>query len=200
VNLIPLGNSSLLMKGDCVLMRLLWKAGLVVVVSAALFATACSDDDSEDSSSGGQGPQTVQVRAVDYAFQNLPASLSVGSKVTLTNESQRELHELVAIALPASETRSVATLLQLPEEQLEGIVTGEPEMVLIAPPGAPGMAVVGDGTFTRAGRYAIVCFIPTGADPQAYLAAAQQSSDGPPQVAGGPPHVAQGMFAEVIVR
>lgn len=49
------------------------------------------------------------------------------------------------------------------------------------------------------GRYAVVCFIPTGADPQAYLEAAQ-TSDGPPQVAGGEPNVAKGMFAEVVVK
>ena len=40
--------------------------------------------------------------------------------------------------------------------------------------------------------------IPTGADPAVYLEAAA-ASDGPPQVDGGPPHVAHGMFAELTV-
>lgn len=58
---------------------------------------------------------------------------------------------------------------------------------------------MGDGTISGPGRYAIVCFIPTGADPAAHLEAAQQPSEGPPQVEGGPPHVANGMFAELEV-
>jgi hypothetical protein len=45
-----------------------------------------------------------------------------------------------------------------------------------------------------------VCFIPTGADPQEYLTAAQEATDGPPQVEGGPPHVVHGMFAEFTVE
>ena len=36
---------------------------------------------------------------------------------------------------------------------------------LIAGPGEEGMAVVGDGTITEPGRYAVVCAIPIGADP-----------------------------------
>jgi hypothetical protein len=41
--------------------------------------------------------------------------------------------------------------------------------------------------------------IPTGADPDEYLAAAAEAEGGPPDVAGGPPHIAAGMFAELVV-
>jgi hypothetical protein len=59
---------------------------------------------------------------------------------------------------------------------------------------------VGDGTLVEPGRYAIACFIPTGADPAEYLEAAAQTEEGPPQgVAGGPPHFVQGMVAELVV-
>jgi hypothetical protein len=59
---------------------------------------------------------------------------------------------------------------------------------------------VGDGTLTEKGRYAVICAIPVGADPAAYLAAAQSSQGGPPNVPGGPPHLTQGMFGEITVK
>lgn len=90
--------------------------------------------------------------------------------------------------------------MKLPEAQQDAVLGGgQPAMVLIAPPGGGEfIKAVGDGKLTEKGRYAVVCFIPTGADPQAYLNA--PLSDGPPQVAGGPPHVAQGMFGEITVK
>lgn len=69
--------------------------------------------------------------------------------------------------------------------------------MVIAPPGDSGFAVEGTGVLSEPGRYAVICAIPTGADPDEYLAAAAESEGGPPQVAGGPPHLAMGMFAEV---
>ena len=69
-------------------------------------------------------------------------------------------------------------------------------MVLLALPGSSSIALVGDGTFQETGRYSIVCFIPTGADPEAFLGA----KDRFPHVEGGLPHVAQGMFGEVVIR
>jgi hypothetical protein len=141
------------------------------------------------------------VVAVDYAFQGLPSTITPSSTLTLTNRAATELHELVALRIPDSERRPVAELVRLPEREIEAIFgTAPPATVILAPPGQPGQAVVGDGKITEAGRYAIVCFIPTGADPQEYMRAAQANPEGPPQVAGGPPHVAQGMFAELIVR
>jgi hypothetical protein len=59
--------------------------------------------------------------------------------------------------------------------------------------------VEGTGTLSEAGRYALICVIPTGADPDEYLAAAAASEGGPPDVEGGPPHIVQGMFAELTV-
>jgi hypothetical protein len=43
-----------------------------------------------------------------------------------------------------------------------------------------------------------VCAIPTGADPQEYLEQAA-TSDGPPEVDGGPPHFVNGMVDELLV-
>ncbi len=72
--------------------------------------------------------------------------------------------------------------------------------VVIAPPSADGIVVEGSNVFTEPGRYLILCAIPTGADPQAYLAAAAESEGGPPDVPGGPPHFVSGMFGEVVVE
>lgn len=148
-----------------------------------------------------EASQNVEVRAVDYAFEGLPETLPVGSRLTLVNESSEELHELVAIMLPPTETRPAADLVKLPPEEQSALSQGPPTMVLIAPPGdGPQISAVGDGTLTQKGRYLLICSIPTGADPEEYLAAAAKSQGGPPDVEGGPPHLVHGMFAEVIVE
>lgn len=116
----------------------------------------------------------------DYEFVGLPQTVAPGTQFTVVNESDSELHELVAIRLPEGEHRSVGELAELPPEQLSAL--GHPVTVLLAAPGGPEIPAVGDGTLTQAGRYAIMCFIPTGADPQEYLQAAEDTDDGPPQV------------------
>ena len=73
--------------------------------------------------------------------------------------------------------------------------------VMLQPPGAPEPVVaVGDGTLAEPGRYALMCFIPVGADPDEYMAAVQAAGGGKPGgVAGGPPHFVSGMHAELAV-
>ena len=106
----------------------------------------------------------------------------------------------MAFRIPDTETRSVDELMALPEAELEAaIVTGPPALVMLALPGEEGFAALGDGTLQEPGRYVVLCGIPIGADPQAYLEAAE-TSDGPPDVPGGPPHMTAGMYAELIVE
>ena len=167
--------------------RRLGRAGAVVALG--VLAAAC-----------GGGDDTKTVTAADYSFQDLPKEVDAGTEFKLTNSSTKELHEMVVIRIPDTERRPVADLVKLPQAQQEAIFgNAEPAMVLLAPPGGGEMIkAVGDGKITEKGRYAVVCFIPTGADPQAYLNA--PPSDGPPNVPGGPPHAAQGMFAEITVK
>lgn len=142
--------------------------------------------------------ETYEVVTVDYAFEDLPTTVQVGASFTLNNASEAELHELVAFRLPDDEDRTIAELLELPLEELIGVV-GEPAFVLLALPGSnETIAAVGDGTLTEAGRYAVICAIPVGADPMEYIEAAA-TSEGPPQVEGGPPHFVVGMVGEVEV-
>lgn len=186
------------------------------LVATALLLGACGDDD--DTASAGDTPpdstlaspedeatagepddeRVVEVTAVDYGFEGLPRSVEVGTRLTLSNASEHEVHELVAFRLPDDEDRSVDELVQLPPDELLPALGGEPAAVLITPPGGEMIAAVGDGTLAEPGRYAVICVIPSGADPDEYLAAAA-GSDGPPDVAGGPPHIAHGMWAELEV-
>jgi hypothetical protein len=120
---------------------------------------------------------------------------------TATQPNPREgkrTHEFVAIRIADDETRPVSELVGLPEEEIEQVFgQTEPATVILASPGAtdePG-AVVGDGTISEPGRYAVVCFIPVGMDPELIL---DPTLEGPPEGAG-PPHDAQGMYAELQV-
>lgn len=165
---------------------------LLVLLTGAV--VGCGDDDPESAPS--TGPLTVT--AVDYAYEGLADEVAAGTEIALVNESRREVHEFVAVRLDDDETRSVEELVQLPPEELGALFAGV-EAVIVAPPNSDGFTVEGDGTLGSPGRYAIVCVIPTGANPDEYLAAAAEAEGGPPDVAGGPPHIAAGMFAELVV-
>lgn len=174
-------------------------AALTVLALGACGDDADTGDDGTDTTEAG-GSGSVEVTLVDYAFEGLPETVEAGTTFTVTNSSTAELHELVAFRIPDDETRSVDELLALPQEEGEAALGGPPSAVLLGPPGGgEQITAVGDGTLTEAGRYLVACFIPTGADPQAYLEAAQASEGEPPQVEGGPPHFTQGMHAELTV-
>ena len=170
-------------------------AGVVVLALPACGA----DSDSVGAPSTAGAANTIHVKAVDYAFQGVPPSVKAGSRFTLTNASAVEVHELVAIRLPDDEKRVAVDILKDPASRGALFASGPPAAVIVAAPSSamPGV-VQGDGTLTRPGRYLFLCSIPTGADPGAYLEAAKTAT-GPVQVAGGPPHSAKGMVAEVTV-
>lgn len=171
-------------------------------VTAILLATTivgCAAEDEAMSTTATTTEATpVTVTGFDYGYRGLPESVPAGTTLVFENESSMEVHELVAIRLPDDEERPVAELVQLPPDEFAAFFPGV-ATVLIAPPGENGFAVEGTGELTEPGRYAIICVIPTGADPDEYLTAAAESEGGPPDVDGGPPHVASGMFAELTV-
>ncbi len=184
--------------------RLLWAAALVTV---ALVTGACGNDDDTASpattAATADDNTVVEVVAVDYAFNDLPARVSAGTALRMRNESSAELHELIAYRLPGDEQRSAEELLALPEQELGALFAGEPDFGLFAAPGEFSFPVIGDGTFTAPGRYLILCAIPIGADPDQAMAAleeAAQSQSGPPQITGGAPHFSTGMYAELTVE
>ncbi len=140
----------------------------------------------------GDQPPSVRVVADDYSYRDVPADVRPGTRLTLANRSVKEVHELVAVRVPDGETRAAAELVEDPAALSAIFGAGPPAALLIAGPGSeePG-AVGGDGRLRTPGRYLLVCNIPTGTDPRSYLSGAASP--------GGPPHRAQGMFAELKV-
>ncbi len=169
------------------------------------------------------GFETVDVTAVDYDFEGVPDTLAAG-EVTgfrFSNEGE-EVHEMVIFNLGDDE-RPLDELLELPDEELEGILT-----FVGASFAGPGDE---NGTFQRleSGRHAMVCFIPLGTtsleqleegpppeeegsgppseaasgEPPASEEASSSESGAPPEGdggEGGPPHFTQGMVVEFVVE
>ncbi len=183
-------------------------ASIAAGVLLAAVPLACSDGEAAEPSTPDETTpsttaapaETIEVEAVDYAFEGLPSEIDAGTKLSLVNHSNTELHELVAFRLPDDETRSVEELMKLPPAELQQLMAGQPAAVLLAPPHGDQIEAIGDGTLDEPGRYAIICAIPTGVDPATYLEAAKASPGGPPDVPGGPPHIVAGMYGEVTVR
>ena len=174
-----------------------------------LIGTACGEDADADAPDVPALPTTVvghdehddmtiTIEGVDYGFANVPESVPAGTKLGFSNTSRVELHELVAFRVDGDV--STAQLLALPPAELEATL-GVPVTVMLQPPGAPEtIMAVGDGALVEPGRYVLKCFIPIGADPDEYLAAAGAAGGKKPEgVAGGPPHFTAGIVAELIV-
>jgi hypothetical protein len=101
-----------------------------------------------------------------------------------------------ARAADASDTEGT---IEVTAVELFSHIPGEPSMVLVAPPGEDSIVAFGATTLAP-GRYLVVCSIPTGADVEEFMRQAQDSTGGPPDVPGGPPHFTAGMFAELLVK
>lgn len=180
----------------------------------ALALTGCGDDTPEEvaatptteeeptataeptaSEAGG----TVEITAVDYEFEDVPESVASGTELTLTNASTEEVHEMVVFRVDDDQTMSLDEIVQTAAEESDG---PPPEWlqfagVGVALPGETGFAPEGPVVLEEPGRYLLLCFIPTGADPAAFE---DTEATEVPQVEGGPPHVAEGMAAELMVE
>lgn len=162
---------------------------LGAALALAVIGGACggsSDDEAKE----------LNVKGVDYAFEGVPKKVAPGTVVALTNDSKKEVHEIVALRVKDGETRPLSDLLQLPEAEQEKVA--EFRGVVVAFPGEKGFAPQGPLTLSQPGRYLLICTIPTGADPVLYREKAKDAK-GPVEVPGGPPHVAKGMAVEVTV-
>lgn len=127
------------------------------------------------------GYETVEVRAVDFAFEGVPETLAAGRVgFTFTNHGH-ELHEMVVFRINQGVDLSFEEILQRPQQQAEdqiGFVGAG-----FAPPGETDAEVMQ----LEPGRYGMACFVPMGTtDPEAG--------------ADGPPHFTEGMFAEFSVE
>ncbi|MGH8926084.1 MAG: hypothetical protein ACRDWA_15825 [Acidimicrobiia bacterium] len=166
----------------------------VLIALALLLVAACGGGGAEPV--GG----TIDVTAVDYAFQGVPELVAPAAEFTLTNASDAEVHEIVLIGIPAGETRSLEELLELPEEETADFPV---QGVLVALPGQDGGNPEGEGnsiTVTEPGRYAVLCFIPQGADPAVVEEAMASGAEGLPDMGDGTPHAFLGMATEFTVE
>lgn len=170
--------------------------GLGLAVALAL--GACGGDDSSTVTTPPSDPAPLQVTLSDFSFGELPDEVPAGTRLEVDNVAATELHELVAVRLPDGEDRPLEAIVGGDLQQL--FTGGPPAVVMLAPPGDAEVIVpVGDPTLREPGRYLLVCMIPTGVDVAAFMEALAEGGEGPPDVPGGPPHIAHGMFAELTV-
>ncbi len=182
--------------------RRLGRLAVPAVLALALTVSACgSDDDTSATTSNPSstapatepGAVAIDVRAVDFSYEDLPDRVPAGTRIHLVNDADTEVHELVAVRLADDEQRSVDELMALPEEEAQALLGGdEPALVVMAAPGEEEMGAVGSGTLDEPGRYLVLCSVPTGSDASIL--------DAPPQESDAPPHFAHGMYAELIVE
>lgn len=125
----------------------------------------------------------ASVTAVDFAFDADLDELETGQTMFEFNNDGAELHEMVLIRINDDTTETVEQLLELPEEDAEQKTTFMG--VAFAEPG-------GESTMfadLEAGRYVVLCFIPTGT-----------TSFEDIETADGPPHFTRGMVKEFTVE
>lgn len=189
-----------------------WRRFGVLLVAFAFVAMACGDDDDAVAPVPGGDPTEVDdggealeisddamlITGADYEFRGVPEIAEVGTELAFTNISEEEVHEIVLLKVDDDETRPLNELLALPENERDAVA--QFRGVTVAFPGQDAVFTDGSVTLSEPGRYVLICTIPTGADPQAYRdAVADPEAEGPPDVAGGPPHLVNGMVAELEV-
>jgi plastocyanin len=166
------------------------------LIGAAALLAACSGASAtpEDTSSMGQ----AEIVGMDFGFL-APDTVAAGTTLTFRNDSAVEYHEVAVLRIADDESRSIQELLELPEE--ESMRSLEFVGVASALPETEGDVLQGTLTLTGPGRYALLCFIPQGADPDAAHAAFHALDDGPPPDLGdGVPHAFLGMVRELTVE
>lgn len=167
----------------------------VLIAFGLVLIAACGQGGGGEPVSG-----TIEVTGQDYEFVGVPELVASGAEFTFTNASTAEVHEMIVIGIPADETRTLEELLELPEEETADFPF---QGVLVALPGEDGANPEGPGssiTISEPGRYAVVCFIPQGADPAVVEEAMAGGGEGPPDMGGGTPHAFLGMAAEFTVE
>jgi hypothetical protein len=177
---------------------------IAAAATVALALTACGGSDGDggatdptETETGASGTGEIAITGVDFAFEGVPDRAETGATLTFTNASDVEAHELVLMRIADGEERSIEELLELPDEEAQQIA--EFVGVSVAMPGEDGTIMEGSLELTEPGRYALLCFIPVGADPEVLAGAMESESTEPPDMGDGPPHFTRGMAAELTV-
>lgn len=123
------------------------------------------------------GFPSVEVTGVDFAFEDVPATIEAGTMAfAFTNAAEAEEHEMIVFRKADGVTEEFSELLELSEE--EAADKFQFETATFAPPGEASTSL----TELEPGAYAMVCFIPVGGEE------------------GADPHYTQGMLQEFTVE
>ena len=125
--------------------------------------------------------ETLDATAAEYTFTGLPGETATGYYIVNFSNEGNEFHELLTVRINDDVTLSLDELLALPEQEADTMIE-----FMGAAFAAPGETTVASLNLIEPGRYAVVCFIPTGTT--------SMESEGT-----GPPHAMQGMTHEMTV-
>jgi plastocyanin len=156
---------------------------VALAVCGGSLVAACSDDDSAEADrtevtsvadTTGDEPGELEVEevgtvgevevvAVEYAFEGLPATVAPGTRFTMVNQGE-EAHHMYVYLLDDEEERSADEIAALDTAELLSLFSYPPEFVLLAGPGEDGVLApdFGDGTVTEPGRYIVTCIYDVG--------------------------------------
>ena len=138
------------------------------------------------SASAGAGSEVV---GVEYAFENVPDTVAVGTQLGFRNDGA-EAHEMVLARKNAGVTTSFEELLAMPEEESAKLVTFVGQLMA-----NPGESAEGTLTADAAGDYLMICFFPQG------LTQIPEGTPGPDaSLPVGAPHFTLGMLKEFTVE
>ncbi|MEO6628873.1 MAG: hypothetical protein ABIP03_09935 [Aquihabitans sp.] len=120
------------------------------------------------------GFQNLDVTAIDYAFEGIPATVASGeTSILVANQTtHHEMHEMIIVKRKPGVTEAVADLLALPDDQAFSKVD------FIGAVFAPMGQSNGTSVDLEPGEYIVACFLPI---------------DGKD---ANPPHFTKGMLAE----
>jgi plastocyanin len=154
--------------------------------SPSASASASAGATAEASASSGTGSEVV---GVEYAFENVPDSVAVGTELSFRNGGA-EAHEMVLARKNAGVTTSFEELLAMPEEESAKLVTFVGQLMA-----DPGETAEGTLTADAAGDYLMICFFPQG------LTEIPEGTPGPDaSLPVGAPHFTLGMLKEFTVE
>jgi hypothetical protein len=122
----------------------------------------------------------VDVVAIDYEFQGMPATLKSGvTHFKLTNNAPKEDHEMgLGKLLPANESMDIEAILALPGKKADKLFDPSTGGGMYAPVGESGFMTID----LEPGKYVYACFIPVGGKKN------------------GKPHAMQGMYGSFTVQ
>jgi uncharacterized cupredoxin-like copper-binding protein len=112
----------------------------------------------------GCGYTQLDMKWTDYKFEGAPAKVKAGRVgIQIKNTSTKEFHEMSIFRFNDGVTDSAATVLALEDREAQQAKVTDVPTVVFAPPAGTFDGSASTIVDLKAGRYALVCHIPTGA-------------------------------------